>query len=275
MEMVKAQIKLLFNSHGFIIVVTVMLTLLTGASIMRLTQWYGGSYHLVYSASQATMVFNQPFGNMITMFLLPILTSLFFADSSFTDRQCGVYPFVLLRATRSCYFFSKCLVVFFSCAAVLMLPFALDQLFTLVGFPQNSITDLANAYSFERFASHNAIVHGMLSPNLYYNFPYINNLIHILNIGLYAGALGLFAFALNCFFIKNRITAISLTTILTFLSSVSVYLIPRWSLPMEYLQSNNPLRHADYRVFYFGTAFLILLSLVMVWIRTRYIKDEI
>ena len=148
--------------------------------------------------------------------LLPLLATLPFGASLYSDKKSGYVVNVRTRVTCAGYYGAKCLAVFSSAAAAVTLPLILDLGLTAVFIP--ALRPEPTVGTFPIFEMH-------LWSTLYYTHPLVYIAVYSLVIALWAGAIGLIALLVS-FVVPNRVLVLAGPLVLLVLAEFAVGLIP-------------------------------------------------
>jgi hypothetical protein len=129
-----------------------------------------------------------------------------FADVFYNERENSVLPMTLTRfKSRRCYYFSTGAAVFAATFVVVFIPLLINILLLFIAFPLETVGDFTGfttGYSW-RFDADNANAN-ILLPSLYIKHPYIHNVFTASTLSLFAGAVGVFTYALSYLIRKKR-----------------------------------------------------------------------
>ena len=154
-------------------------------------------------------------GNLKIFF--PILAVLPFADSFLVDRKLGEQTLTLTRATPSRYYWAKGAAVFLSAFLVFFIPLLTNYLLNFLAFPIESYShfgyDSSSGWYYDTMGR-------ILFAPVFWNHPYLYNLLFVFYISAMCGLVALFTYALS-FLIRNRLVTLFL---LFFLNLSSFYL---------------------------------------------------
>lgn len=117
----------------------------------------------------------QPF---LYYLLLPILVTIPFADSFFTDKKSCYIDNIFIRTNKKNYYFSKLIAVFFSAGIVILIPLLINLMLTAMILP--SINPQISGGTFP-------IVANSMWAELFYTHPYIYVFGYLLIDFIFAG----------------------------------------------------------------------------------------
>jgi len=269
---VNYEIRKLFKRSEFRIAIIIGILFAIAGLIEQILLRYGVDAAAVLPASQMAMVFDGSIGNALATFVLPVLVSMGYADSYFMDRAYGVDCMQIIREGRKKYFWSKWTAVIISGFIIAIFPFIVNQIFTLIAFPLHNMNSVFSPDAYQLTFQE---VNSALFPKLYMNAPYINNLAHILLIGIYGMVLSSVTYAFSLFFKKNRIAVVACTAIL-----ISIYLFVTANMSAS-LAVSNYLTSAPITIgvnlyfFLISLTVVLIISAAVLWIKCAKFRDEI
>ncbi|MFR5875925.1 MAG: hypothetical protein ACLUFN_05495 [Eubacterium sp.] len=240
-DSLKFQLNLLFKSKMFNICLIVYTVLALIPTVYCAAEYFGSdalevppAYSIFAGGTDLGMI------TSVYYFLLPLLVSLPFADSCYTDRKNNtIYP-VLTKAGINNYYYSKMITVFISGVLVILIPLLIQFFINFAVFPFHSTKE--GVYGF-----------GENQTNYYWNLYEDNNFImfkdlfysgrHSLYVFMFlliqaltGGLLAVITYQLSFFFNSVRIVMLSITFIANYLVdlipvpyydfSLSSYIIP-------------------------------------------------
>lgn len=143
-------------------------------------------------------------------FVLPLFSSLAFSNEILSAKENHSLQFLLTRMDRKRYYLATGLVAFGQAFLINLVFLLLSQLLWLIACPVTSQQPLTQFVHTE-FEG----VGGLLFSSLFFNSPYLYNLLYMLLLSLLSGAFAFFSSG-SCFFLQNSLQV--------FLLPVLVYL---------------------------------------------------
>jgi hypothetical protein len=169
-------------------------------------------YSSILTAFQATMIFGRSnIAQSLITFALPFICALLYSDAY--REEClhkANVPF-LIRSGQKRYYFSKAFFTTITSFLIIVLPLLVNQLFSIIAFPSSTGTTYYydNAYGESLYLE----IKNSIFPEIYMNHPFLNNLLHMILLGLFGSSMGLLTLAFSLF-IRSRIIVILSTTII-------------------------------------------------------------
>jgi hypothetical protein len=187
-------------------------------------------------------------------FLIFIIAASVFADNLLLDSKSGIVACIATRCSTPLYVAVNAILTFLGGFFVVLLPLAISQLLAFLVFPiEGTFAGHYNTPVFFFEGDGN-----ILFPSLYYNYPYINNMVFALYASLWAGIMALLSFALSLVIRKNRLISIGIPTALALLSIFIVPLVFDSSMTyVYYLYPNSAI--SGLNPIYFALAPLVIL----------------
>lgn len=205
-KIMKFQMKLLWRTPAFWLTMGLMCLLSVGVFCLLSLPIYGMEFIAVPSADKMYIGRGKLDVTYILRALLPLVVTLPFADSYFSEKKKNLLPVLLTKyKTPASYYFSKSAAVFVSAALVVFVPFLLNMLLNLIAFPFTSLGEGTNlstdyaAYYVEPY------INNALFPRLLVLHPYLYNILFCIAISGFAGLLGTAAYILSYFVKRSRI----------------------------------------------------------------------
>jgi hypothetical protein len=176
------------------------------AFIMECLAFYGSNLKFVRSSAESSLVQGVYAGSarLTLIFILPLLSSLIYSDSFYTEYHNGVLKTILTKVDKSKYIFYKSIVTFFFSFFVFFITLFINLILCTVTFPQ---VGFDNIYSLPPYdiAIQNY-------DNTYFldiiriESPFLFNVISIILLSLFAGLFSLFTLGIYFLFLsKNRV----------------------------------------------------------------------
>lgn len=193
--------------------------MLAGAAYWeKVTKFGWQDKHLMISATRASMLWMSGTGHAYIYCLLPLFSSIAYADQYYREHSVHSVAAILLRQTRERYYYSKLIVTSISGFVFSIFPLLLNLLLCIIAFPLKPTTAFATGSVYSTPFTRE--LQWVLFPNLYMNYPVLNTLTHILLIGLFGSNIACLSYTLTLHYRKNAITAVCATTMLYLLYNV-------------------------------------------------------
>ena len=214
----RMHLKRLFTRREFFFVVTILMVLLTGGYIENCLHYFNCPVDEVHSAAigwimymnfyfSATVV-GISFSRIFLYFLFGVLAALVYGDALYTDRREHILQTAALRATkRNEYIISGAAASFTGAFITFFCFFVLSQLLAFVEFPATSSffgckADGTNAWD-------EGLTESWLFPTLFYQAPYVHNLIYMVYSSFWAGIFAFMSYTASLF-LNNRLLLLAL-----------------------------------------------------------------
>lgn len=186
----------------FVIVFLVLLSVL--AFMMECLAFYGSSLDFVRSAAESS-IFQGTYANSVLntlLFLLPLLSSVIYADSFHEEYQSGVLNIILTRTARQKYVFIKAIAVFLLSFFVFFVALGLNLILTIIAFP---LEGRDNIYALPVYD----IAVFNYDPSYFLELlrlehPLLFNTIAAFNMSLFAGSFAVFSYSLFFLFLTRH-----------------------------------------------------------------------
>lgn len=157
----------------------------TDGSVSLTQAWLGTNYQFAY--------------NTLYYILLPIIASMPYAGSCFTDIHSGYDKNILIKVSRGAYIRAKLLAVFASAFVAVVTPLILDLFLAAGLYPDNKPERLSFMVA--------GIIDSQLFPKVYGTHPVLYSLLFTVLDGLFGGLLGIMSVCI-CKWVKGYFTAI-------------------------------------------------------------------
>ena len=263
----------LFSRKEYMFVVTFFFMMITAAFLencLYVTGWFTNS--LNSSAVGWMMYADNQAGNcgtvirVFAMFLFGILAALIYGDSLYMDRREKVFPFAAIRATDRVYLYSGALVAFLGAFITFFGVYAISQLLSFLVFPVES--NFFGYYAQPAWEDEPIIAN--LFPTLFYQYPYLNNLLQTFYSSTWAGIFAVMAYV-SSLFINNRLLVLGIPQIFLMLESFITALPLDYNYGvMYYLYPTSAVRKSAVFFFLAPLAMLLLLgALLILGVRKR------
>lgn len=273
-KLLQHEFRKIFTRKEFFIALTFILILAVLGVVEQCLKFYGAVNFTVPPASQLAMIFDGVVGQAVIYCLLPIFSCIACADTYYVESASGVKTFILARCERHKYIMSKAIAIFVVSFLITSAPFLVNQLLCLTAFPLHSVSSVTNWPSYKNIQS----VYGEIAvfPVIFMNYPYFNNFLHILLIGVFGSGMGIFSFVLTLFIRKSRLIAVAASSVI---SLVLIFVIENIGLnafmPQRYLEALPPILGLNILYFFFGIACIFTISIIGIFYKLRRIKDEL
>lgn len=197
--------------------------------------WMGGNQH--------------DFQGYLLYLILPILATLPYADSFFSDKKSGFIKNILVRTSKKKYYLSKYIVVFVTGGIVVVLPLLLNLTLSAMVLP--SITP-------EVVASHFLIRETSMWYGLFYSHPYIYIFLFLLIDFVFSGLFATLALAADIFAEYRVIALLSPFLIYLFINQLFRMASISNLSPMNFLQPSY--NESSFIVIFIEFIILLVLS---------------
>lgn len=153
-----------------------------------------------------SMLWNSGVGTMMLLFFTPLLATFPAACSYYEETTKKTACLIIVRGTRTCYYWDKLIVVAVSSFLVSCFPFLLNYLFCLLAVsrpdcPPIDSTTYVFGHVYERVFFER--LGDVLFPSLFLNHPVWDALLHIFLVGLFGSGIAILAYTISFFFKKN------------------------------------------------------------------------
>lgn len=155
-----------------------------------------------YSAFQASLSMGGLMAELFSVFILPLITVIPYADTYATEQKYGVHMIELTKSKRPKYFISKAIIVWSVAIIVVFIPYALNQIFCLIAYPSERVVNLYR----DNIYNNSDFLEVKLNPNmvLQFNHPLLRNILHTLYACFYGGAIALSAYVATLHVSKSK-----------------------------------------------------------------------
>jgi len=273
-NLIKLQIKILITRKEFQYSFTLMLFFVATAFIINCFSLYGKEITSVQAANQLWFGFSQyssAVSSIVFIFVLPLISSMAFADTYYTEMNTGIYKNILTRCKKSNYIISKGIITFVSGFLVVFIPLLLSQFLSLIIAPVNSCIDVTNLPSFIFMHTEN-----MVFQELFLNHPYLYNFLYIVISGIFGAVLALLSFALSFLPIRSRLLIIATPTVLYIVQAfISTLLFGAMYALCYYLFPFVGIRGLEPMYFFSVVSGTLVFSVIIITVKSIFIKDEV
>lgn len=131
------ELKNCINRNEFKFIFSSIFLLSIGSFAIACYEFYGAQATFIRSAYEMSIIQDIYSGSILQfiIILLPILATIIYSDSFYTEKQDGVYKFILTRTKLSTYVISKALAIFLITFLVFLVPLLINQGLSIVTFP--------------------------------------------------------------------------------------------------------------------------------------------
>lgn len=189
------------NSKPFQVVFAILMFLSLGSFLVTCYHFYGDSLTQIRAAHETSMlrgVYSSSFVIMLTV-LLPMLATLIYSDSFYSEVQSGVYKSIVTRAGMAPYVCVKAVFTFGLTFLAFFIPMLINLLLNLIAFP---VEGYDNNYSLPPY------VLDYYETNMFERVrlesPYLYVCLFAAILSLFAGLLALLAFSLYLYVTKSK-----------------------------------------------------------------------
>lgn len=257
--------------------VTIMLIMITAAFIESCLRFQGEDAGAVPCAAYGWVgnMDNMQIQSMHTLylFLLFLIAALVFADSFFVDVKSRIANLIAMRSSLPVYLASTGLLAFLGGFLIVCVPFLLSQAFALVVFPAvgaaNSFTTMINTNASDSGWTM-VFAQNALFPPLFFNHPYLNNLVFIFYASFWAGIMSLMSFVISLFTRKSRLVVLGVPTLVFLLT---FFLLPQSMAPANYLYPSTLIKGLSPVWFFVEPVVLLILLVAAAVVVVRRNKD--
>lgn len=167
--------------------------------------------------------------NKIYYILMPLIVSIPFADSYFSDREKNTIYAVLSKCSSKYYYFSKLIIVFLSGFIIILIPLLINFILNLFVFPVDSTVEFLNGFGQIQNQLYTLYPDEYLPIFFYHLFctnQYLYELTYLLIASLFGGLMSVIVFQISFFYKGNRILLNCLLFIFNNLLSVILGQLP-------------------------------------------------
>lgn len=176
--------------------------------------------------------------HIFIFFLFGILAAMPYGDSLVADRSCRTLPVLTIRTKGNTYFYSGALAAFTGSFLIFMSFFLLAQVLAVLVFPiQSTFHDYYNTYAWE-----DSLSRSYLFPAMFFQHPYLHNLIFALYDSLWAGIFALTSYAVSLF-VRQRLVVLAIPQLILILGSLGAggpeYKLGDYLYPKIFMEEAN------------------------------------
>lgn len=243
--------------------------------IIEAIRIYGLEHTMVQSAARmwslngnGESTFHFLYG-MYLMFGLPIVSVLIFSDEILSSKNNHIIQFVLIRTGRMKYYIATAIVSFTRCLLMVFSSLVFNQLFWLICCPVSSnqpmtqfvYTDFEGAYL-------------LIFPNLFFDHPYLYNLIYIGMISVLSGLFAFFGVSL-CFIIKKQFQIFIIPVIVYLAENFLSAAIGYYNFSISEILSPSPVvKNLSFTTYIVFSLSIFIISIIFFIYGTVIKKDE-
>lgn len=131
------ELKNCINRKEFKFIFSFLLFLSLGGFFIGCYEFYGTQATFLRSAYEMSMIQDIYSGSILQfiIILLPILSTIIYADSFYTEREDGTYTFILTRTKLRTYVISKAIAIFLITFMAFLIPLLINQGLSFITFP--------------------------------------------------------------------------------------------------------------------------------------------
>lgn len=223
------------------------------------------------SANQLWVGFDNRFGEMFYMFLLPLLPALAYADTYYLDNKAGAYKSILTRCRKNNYILAKGIVVLVSGFIVIFVPLLINQLLCFIIAPLYSTKNLLGWPAYMFIPTHN-----MIFESLFLSNPYLYNILYMLLVGLVGSQASLMSYSISFITNKSRLIIVAAPMVIYLISNFINALIGKANYILNYyLQGFVAIRGLNADYFFIVLTISSIISISIIIFKNMTVKDEL
>lgn len=252
------------NEFKFIFILLMLISI--GGFAFACIRYYGLDIIYTRSAFEMCLLREITARNLygVECALMPLLASIIYSDSYYSDFQTGVYNNILTRTDARIYIWTKAIVIIIVVFFAFFIPLVLNQLFCMIAFPlqgfDNNFALPPYDIGVQNYNSSSMFDLLRLQSPLLYNFLYM------CLFSLFGALFALFTYGAFFIFKKNKFTTISGVFLLYIAVEVVVNALGNFRMSLvELLQPGN---NGQFRILLLWMSALFLLSLAMIIIKS-------
>ncbi len=185
----------------FLLVLIISIT----AFIMECLAFYGSDLSFVRSSAESSL-FQGVYASSVRstlIIILPLLASLIYSDSYYTDFHSGVLKSILTKVNKSKYIFYKSIVTFFFTFLVFFIGLFINLILTTITFPTVGFDNIYSLPAYDIGVQNYREEYFLDILRL--ESPFLFNIISITLLSLFSGLFALFTLGIYFLFLsKNR-----------------------------------------------------------------------
>lgn len=252
----------------------VLISLSCGSFIIEAIETRGAEYTMLKSAAKMWSLngigetFHFLYG-IYLMFGLPIISVLIFSDEILSVRNNHVTQFILIRTNRLRYYLATVIISFSKCFIMTFFSLILNQFLWIICCPLESNqpitqfvhTDFEGAYL-------------LIFPKLFFNNPYLYNLIYIVMISLLSGLFSLLGVSL-CFVVKKQFQVLIIPAIIYLAENFISAAVGHYKFSISETISPFPaVKNLSFKTYIIFSIFILIISIILYVYGAIIKKDE-
>ena len=146
MNVIKFELSHCLKRKEFHFAFTLALLISMTAFIMECMAFYGSNLTYVRSSAESSII-QGTYSNTVRttlIVMLPIISSIIYADSFYTDFKSGIYQQIVTRVSKSKFIITRAFVIFVMTFGSLFLALMVNVLLCMIAFPEKGFD---NVYS--------------------------------------------------------------------------------------------------------------------------------
>ncbi len=234
----RLEIKKCIDRNEFKIVFLIIYSLALCSFIFEAVIFKGMDLNLVRSAADLNMISGINSFLFVLVLVMPIMTSIIYADSYISEKNSGVFKYIITRIEVKKYLLKKAIVIFFINCMCLLIPICINILLCKLTFPSIGYD---NHYGLPQYALTMSYSSDLLLDNVRMENVNMYNWIYAFNISIFAGLLGIISFGI--FFLSKKqkymtIISIYLTYVISEIAfgilNLKKFALSSYMMPMRY-----------------------------------------
>lgn len=207
-NMLKSQCKVMFSKRSFWLSFLIVLIYAIGSYGYHLVQYWGMDISAVYARSFLACINADSRLFQYFRLLFPFLVVFPFSMSYFEDVENNSIGFWIRRSGRTQYYFAKTVVCFAGCFVIIFVPFLINLLLVWGTFPDTMMTSYGELYSstfFENVYDIQNMQYDLADIHFFIRHLFLYECGAVLSLSVFAGILGIVAFAFSVYIRKYKI----------------------------------------------------------------------
>lgn len=274
------QLRILLNRSCFQFAWLVMLVISLSAFFNQFRFNFNSIVSWLHSVDDNFLFGNHPAARDMFLFFLPVACAVAFADSTIEEKNSGLLPAVLMRQTKTQYYFSKMLACMVAAVLVVAVPllinFALNAIIYPTPFESEIWPDGRVAGQRAFYEIGNDLWMNMPLKSLYIQNIYLYILAYIGMAGLYAGVGAAFSYAMSYFFKYRVLVLLPFFLLQQILSLFSSFTRERWDFTLDissFLRTAYGASFVHHSVFFIILACMVLITAFLVPFGLRKLRN--
>lgn len=198
----------------------------------------------------------------IYFLVLPLLATMAFADSYYTDKKTGFLKNMVTRTGKKRYFLGKYITVFWGAGLVVLLPLVLNFMLTAMVLPALTPEPTASIYSMTSVS---------MWVDLFYTHPFLYQLGYAGIIFVYSGILASIALIITFYFEHRFSVLLAPFLVYIFLYTFSSMMGHVEYSPFHFLQPNN----GALPFYVIAAVAVVSLAVTSVWFVRKGVKSDV